>query len=36
MQTDAFGRLKFELCEYLRLYDMGLKAGKRVSKGHRW
>lgn len=25
MQTDAFGRLKFELCEYLRLYDTGLK-----------
>ena len=25
MQTDAFRRLKFELCEYLRLYDAGLK-----------
>jgi len=25
MQTDAFRRLKFELCEYLRLYDTGLK-----------
>ena len=25
MQTDAFVRLKFELCEYLRLYDVGLK-----------
>ena len=25
MQTDAFGWLKFELCEYLRLYDAGLK-----------
>ena len=25
MQTDAFGRLKFELCEYLRLYGAGLK-----------
>ncbi|WP_232037864.1 hypothetical protein [Campylobacter showae] len=25
MQTDAFVRLKFELCEYLRLYDAGLK-----------
>ena len=30
MQTDAFGRLKFELCEYLRLYDTGLK--KRANK----
>mgnify|MGYP000951012089 CR=1 FL=1 len=29
MQTDAFRRLKFELCEYLRLYDAGLK--KRVN-----
>ena len=25
MQTDAFRRLKFELCEYLRLYGAGLK-----------
>ena len=25
MQTDAFRRLKFELSEYLRLYDAGLK-----------
>ena len=25
MQTGAFGRLKFELCEYLRLYYTGLK-----------
>ena len=25
METDAFGWLKFELCEYLRLYDTGLK-----------
>ena len=25
MQTDAFGRLKFELCEYSRLYDAELK-----------
>lgn len=25
MQTDSFGRLKFELCEYLRLYGAGLK-----------
>ena len=25
MQTDAFRRLKFELREYLRLYDAGLK-----------
>ena len=25
MQTDAFGWLKFELCEYLRLYYAGLK-----------
>nr|WP_314748402.1 hypothetical protein [uncultured Campylobacter sp.] len=30
MQTDAFGRLKFELCEYLRLYDAGLK--KRANE----
>ena len=30
MQTGAFGWLKFELCEYLRLYDAGLK--KRVNK----
>ena len=28
MQTDAFGRLKFELCEYLMPYDAGLKSGK--------
>ena len=25
MQTDAFRRLKFELCEYLRFYGAGLK-----------
>ncbi|WP_298946616.1 hypothetical protein [uncultured Campylobacter sp.] len=25
MQTDAFGWLKFELYEYLKLYDVGLK-----------
>ena len=25
METDAFGWLKFELCEYIRLYDTGLK-----------
>ena len=25
MQTDAFGWLKFELCEYSRLYDAELK-----------
>ncbi len=30
MQTDAFGWLKFELCEYLRLYDAGLK--KRANE----
>lgn len=30
MQTGAFGWLKFELCEYLRLYDAGLK--KRANK----
>ncbi len=30
MQTDTFGRLKFELCEYLRLYDAGLK--KRANE----
>ncbi|WP_228724758.1 hypothetical protein [Campylobacter massiliensis] len=30
MQTDAFRRLKFELCEYLRLYDTGLK--KRANE----
>lgn len=30
MQTDAFGRLKFELCEYLRLYNAGLK--KRANE----
>lgn len=36
MQTDAYERIKFELCEYLRLYDAGLKkAGKRASKGRR-
>ena len=28
MQTDAFRRLKFELCEYLRLYGAGLKSGQ--------
>ena len=28
MQTDAFRRLKFELCEYLRFYDAGLKSGQ--------
>ena len=36
MQTDAFDWLKFELCEHLRLYDTGLKAGKRATKGRRW
>ena len=30
MQKDAFDRLKFELCEYLRLYDAGLK--KRANE----
>ena len=30
MQTDAFRRLKFELCEYLRFYDTGLK--KRANE----
>lgn len=30
MQTDAFRRLKFELCEYLRLYGAGLK--KRANE----
>ncbi len=30
MQTDTFGRLKFELREYLRLYDAGLK--KRANE----
>ena len=30
MQTDAFGWLKFELREYLRLYDAGLK--KRTNE----
>lgn len=25
MQTDAYERIKFELCEYPRLYDAGLK-----------
>ena len=30
MQTDAFRRLKFELCEYLKLYDAGLK--KRANE----
>ena len=28
MQTDAFGWLKFELCEYIKLYDAGLKSGQ--------
>ena len=30
METDVFRRLKFELCEYLRLYDTGLK--KRANE----
>ena len=30
MQTDAFRRLKFELCEYIKLYDAGLK--KRANE----
>ena len=30
MQTDAFGWLKFELYEYLKLYDAGLK--KRANE----
>lgn len=33
MQTDAFGWLKFELYEYLKLYDAGLKkASKSASR----
>lgn len=31
MQTDAFGRLKFELCEYSRLYDAELKKTSKCA-----